>query len=44
MKIRSVEDAKENLERVVRDILNDEPNDPVLLKAAEKAVKRMKNG
>lgn len=42
MKIRNVEDARKNLQEVLRDIREGKPIDPETLKAAEAAIGRMK--
>jgi hypothetical protein len=42
MKIRNVEDARKNLERVLKDAREGKPIDPKILKAAEAAIERMK--
>jgi hypothetical protein len=41
MIIRTVEDARENLRRILWDIRNNQPSDPATLEAAKAAVERL---
>jgi hypothetical protein len=42
MIIRTVEDARENLRRILWDIRNNQPSDPATLEAAKAAVERLR--